>query len=403
MASGGLIGDTTSAAATTGGEAAGGREPLRYGPFDAGLWRPVTIFVAFRLLVVATIALADLLEPDGPGGAAAGLGAKLRFWDGDFYLDVARAGYPAFVPQDQNGLATQSSLAFFPLYPALIRLFDTVLPGGELAAAMVVSFLFGTAATVLLWLLVRALSGHTAADRATVFFCAFPGAFVWSMVYAEPVMVAFAIACCMALLARYWLLAGALAAIGTATRPNAVVLVACCAWAAGLAIQQRREWRALVAPVLAPIGWLATLAYLARHTGETGAWFRVEREGWGESVDLGRRTLSRIQTLWQDFPADDLDRLLPTLGLVLVALMAWCLWRWRPPSVLWVWAAGIIALAVTSRGLGLRPRFVHAAFPLLAATGWWLRGRWFAVVVSLAAAAQVGLAYLSVTSTRAIP
>jgi hypothetical protein len=94
---------------------------------------------------------------------------------------------------------------------------------------------------------------------------------------------------------------------------------------------------------------------------------------------------------------------LTTIGLVLTALFLVCLWKWRAPSVLWVWALGIIGLAIASRGLGLRPRFLHAAFPLIAATGVWLRGRWYIVAVSLAALSQFGFTYLIVTSTRAIP
>lgn len=49
----------------------------------------------------------------------------LATWDGWWYLQVAEHGYsPALVRLDSDGLFTvqQNSVAFFPLYPALIRM-----------------------------------------------------------------------------------------------------------------------------------------------------------------------------------------------------------------------------------------------------------------------------------------
>jgi hypothetical protein len=355
-----------------------------------------------RLAVLATIVLASF-DPDAP---VPGVLPKLRFWDGDFYVSIAANGYPVQVPENPDGTARQSELAFFPLYPLLARGVTALTPLGPHGALLLVSTLTGLAATLGLWVLVASLRDRAAADRATWLYAAFPGAFVWSMTYAEPVLAAFAVACTMALLARRWGLAGVLAAIGSASRPNGVVLALTCGGAALAAVWLRREWRALVAPALAPLGWLGTLAYLGAHTGEPLVWFRIQREAWGEYVDLGRRTLGRAWHVvaWppQGIPLP-MNELLPTLGLVLTALLLLALWRWRAPLVLWLWSLGIVGLAAVSSGLGLRPRFVHSAFPLVAAGGVVLRGRTFAAVVALALAAQVALAWLSVTATSAIP
>src|SRR5258708_2599334 len=91
----------------------------------------------------------------------------------------------------------------------------------------------------------------------------------------------------LTLLERRWLVAGVLAALAGATRPNATAAMLACAWAAGVAIWQNREWRAAVAPLLAPVGMLAFFVFLWWHTGETLIWFRVESQGWGERIDLG--------------------------------------------------------------------------------------------------------------------
>src|SRR5207253_1167110 len=126
----------------------------------------------------------------------------------------------------------------------------------------------------LLWRLLARIWGREVADRGTALFCFFPGSFVLSMVYSEPLMLALAIGCLLALLDRRWLVAGVLAGLATGVRPNAVALVAACAWAAAVAIVKRREWRALVAPLLAPAGLVAFFAFLWARTGRPDAWIR---------------------------------------------------------------------------------------------------------------------------------
>ena len=70
-------------------------------------------------------------------------------------------------------------------------------------------------------------------------------------------LIVLACVCFWFLLEERWLLAGVAAALASATRPNGVALVAACAVAAFIAIRQRRDWWSLVAPLLAPIGFIA--------------------------------------------------------------------------------------------------------------------------------------------------
>ncbi|CAN5549875.1 hypothetical protein BH23CHL2_BH23CHL2_00910 [soil metagenome] len=52
-------------------------------------------------------------------------------WDSGWYLTIASEGY-SYDP------SYPSSVAFFPLFPLLIRLVDTVLPGSNVFAALIV-------------------------------------------------------------------------------------------------------------------------------------------------------------------------------------------------------------------------------------------------------------------------
>ena len=134
---------------------------------------------------------------------------------------------------------------------------DVVLPGGAVTAALLVNLVLGAVFVWLVGVLTRQLAGPRAAGRAMVLTALFPGSFVLSFAYSEAVLLALAAACLLMLIRHRWVWAGVLAAVATAGRPNAIALVVACGLAALVAIWKDREWKALVAPVLAPIGFVA--------------------------------------------------------------------------------------------------------------------------------------------------
>jgi hypothetical protein len=276
-------------------------------------------------------------------------------------MEVARHGYPAVVPQEA-GSAVQSTLGFFPLYPMTVRAVHTLGLSYE-AAGVAVSAIAGLAACLLLWRLVCHLSGPAVADRAVTLFCFFPGAAILSFAYSEALMLALAIGCLYALLRERWITAGVLAALATATRPNAVALVAACAWAAAVAIKRRRAWRALAAPALAPLGIMAFFAYLEFHTGEAGAYFRTQRQGWEQTFEPAS-TLRILSDFLRD-PFEGTNIPVMVLGFLFMTVTLVLLVRSRPPAILIIYTLAIMAMALSSPTMGARPRFLLTAFPLV--------------------------------------
>jgi len=339
-----------------------------------------------RIIVWAAVLGGWTLRPD------LSLDALLRRLDASWYIDTARAGYVAQAATPEAIAADPAVLrgAFFPLWPMVARL--TRPPGVPLeVSATVVVTLLGFGVVVGSWLLVARLVDRDAADRAALLVCVFPGSFVLSIAYAEALMLCLVVACLLALTRGQWLLAGVAAALATATRPNAVALVASCAWASALAIHHRREWRSLIAPALAPVGVLVFHGFLWWRTGRPDAWDLIQRNGWEERVDLGVRNGERLVALvrWDD---PDPGTVLVGLGAVVVLVAAWALWRWRPPLTLPLYAAGVIGLALVAQSLGPRPRFVFTALPLVWALAVWLRGQRFRLLVL---GSTAGLAVLS--------
>ena len=322
-------------------------------------WAPVLGAYLLSRLVVLAGAVAAALH----WGRAGLVWKVLGTWDGRWYLDLARHGYPAAVPAG-TGAAAQSTLAFFPLYPLAVRVTAAVLPIGELGAALVLSLVAGAAACLAVRDVAAVVLGEGRANRAAVAFTFFPGAFILSMVYAEGLTIALAAVSLAALLRRRWWLAGITAGLATACRPNAVALVAACAVAAVAHVRAGRDRRELRPLALAPGGLMLTMAVLWIRTGSPLVWLDAERAGWRQTFDAGLTTV-RTMGSFLTGPVRDADTLVVGLGVVAVFVLGRALWKQRPPAVLTAYVAVVLALCYASSSLNGRPRFLLTAFPLV--------------------------------------
>ena len=320
----------------------------------------------------------------------------LTSWDGLWYLKIIRSGFPRVVQPNVTYDVADARAAFFPAYPMLVRLVDRVLPGGDTVAALVTNFVLGAVAVLLVGLLARELFGVRVAERTMVLMALFPGSFVLSFAYTEALLLALAAGCMWFLLKRQWLLAGVLAAIGTATRPNGIALIAACAIASFFAIRERREWRSLVAPLLAPIGFIGFMLWIDAHTGERGIWFRVQTEAWGEGTSFGltavRRTLKAFT-----HPLTSPTNIITAASVVTMVLLLWFLHKRRLPSYCNAYVAVVLLLMLLPSTVTARPRFLFTAFPLLiSAAVWFERDKrdWWPYVVGACSAGLVGLTAL---------
>lgn len=352
------------------------------------------VYVVSRACVLAGAAVvaaelrvdANLAEerglPFGDPHATSNIGSATRpmldvltSWDGLWYMEIVRNGYPSNIPPDITYHVDEARAAFFPLFPLLGRWFDRFLPGGDSFAVLTLNAILGLVAVVLIGLLAQRLYGERVGRRTATLAAFFPGSFVLSFAYSEALMIVLAAACLWCLVEREWVAAGVFAAFATATRPNGVALVAACVAAAGLAIRERRDWRALGAVALAPIGFVVFQVWLGQHTGEAGAWFRVQREAWDEGASFGwtavRNTVEAIaQPLTS--PTDTIT----ALSVAAMVALVWMSWRAKLPWVLTVYSWAVIALMLVPATVTARPRFLYTAFPLLIGAAKWYEDRY---------------------------
>jgi hypothetical protein len=352
------------------------------------LWRLAAWYAVSRVVVWAAVLGGWALRPE------LSLTALVRRLDASWYLDIARFGYVAQpATPDLIDSVGHSVLrgAFLPMWPLLVRVLR--IPGVPLeVSATVLATVLGFGVVVGSWVLVAHLTDRAAANRAALLVSFFPGSVVFSIAYAEALMLCLVIGCLLALRQHRWVVAGLLAALATATRPNAIAIVAACGWAAFVAVRRDGDTRSIVALLLAPLGVLGFHGFLWLRTGRADAWALVQRNGWDEQVDFGARNLERLDMLahWAE---PDPGTVLLGIGVVVLLVGAWALWRWRPPGELVLYAAGVIVLALAARTLGLRPRFLLTALPLIWAVGVWLRGEHFRAALL---ASTGGLAIASV-------
>jgi hypothetical protein len=216
------------------------------------------------------------------------IAAPLARWDSVWYLTIAKSGYAGNVER----------MAFFPLYPLLVRLVGFV-TRSDLVAGVLISLVALALALRLLQLLVN-LDFPQEVGRTTVMLVAFcPMAVFLSAVYTESLFLALSIGSIYAARRERWFIAGLLGGVAALSRNGGIALLLPLAvlylygprggerasltrWAAEARTGMRRLLpRYRLAPdvawlLLVPAGLGAYLAYLGIKYGQALAPFHSE-------------------------------------------------------------------------------------------------------------------------------
>lgn len=216
-------------------------------------------------------------------------------WDGGWFLRVATDGYPHGYTYGETGALEGNGLAFFPVFPMLIRLF-TVLGADSGTAAIAVAWLASAGAAVALHLLGTTLHGRRAGWALVAICCSAPASVVLSMAYSEGLFLAFVAGMLAAAHRQVWWAAGLIGLAASLTRPTGAAAAVALAVAAFLAFKKERSWQPIAAAAVALAGVPAYLAWVGLRVGEFDAWFKIQTAGWGTSFDFGASTVSFLGT-----------------------------------------------------------------------------------------------------------
>lgn len=351
----------------------------------------LTGFCVFMVLLDST---GDFRRKHPRFGGGAHAWDVLATWDGWWYQQIAAHGYhPALVPvPGATGLITLegNSAAFFPLYPALMRLVSSVTGLGLFGSGLTVSIVASFAAALGVHAVTARVSGRRAGLAAAGLFAVWPGSGTEWSGYSESLFIALAAWSCYAVLRRNWLTAGVLTCLAGLARPTATALIAALALAALLEVRRhhrdRRRWgdlpapdgtrrpgpvlRPLAAVAIAPLGLAGYLGWVGYRMGHVGGYFTLQKGAWAHTFDYGRQTFDVLTSL----PVGHFDYLfaypyadLVGAATVLLTLLALpLLLRLRPPPVLTVHTVLTMVLVLGSQQIfGNVSRYLLPAFPLL--------------------------------------
>jgi Mannosyltransferase (PIG-V) len=144
-------------------------------------------------------------------------------WDAGWYLEIARAGY-SYQP------GSPSTVAFFPLYPLLIRGLHALLflPATDywfLASGILLSNISLIIALIYFRALLTIDYPAETAARAILYLLVFPTSFFLSSVYAESLFLALIISAFFYARKNHWTMACALAGLATICRWQGILIV----------------------------------------------------------------------------------------------------------------------------------------------------------------------------------
>lgn len=234
-------------------------------------------WAASRVLVLLAAAAAESFLPRNPRlvpGSGGPILTSLTSWDGWWYLGIARSGYhPAPISGQYH------DYAFFPLYPALVRVLSLATPAFDgLIAVLLSNVLF----LVALWLLYR-LTAHVLDEERALWSCVllalFPFSWVFSMAYGESLFLALSLASLLAAERGRAGWAAVLASLAGLTRLPGVLLIVPLALILWRRVQDRRTLAWLV---LVPMGAALFALYVGHLTGNLGA-YEAAQSAWGRS------------------------------------------------------------------------------------------------------------------------
>ncbi|MFO7694369.1 MAG: mannosyltransferase family protein [Vicinamibacterales bacterium] len=202
-------------------------------------------------------------------------------YDSGWYFGIARHGYE-FV---EGG---RSNLAFFPVYPLLMRYVGLALGGGRqnlYLAGVIISWVAYVLAMVVLYRLARTYYSRAAAERTVMFASVFPFAFFYGVVYSEAVFLLFTVTAFYGFRTKRWWLGAAAGALACATRVNGIMALpalALLAWQSAGGDRAARM-RALAAAALVPVGLVLYSAYVNSLSGSYVEWSQsIQR--WNYSI-----------------------------------------------------------------------------------------------------------------------
>lgn len=177
------------------------------------------LFVATRLILVMVTYVGYILLTAAKYSSnpvnIAGILTSWNHWDAANYVRIAQFGYQ-----------TPYDVAFFPLFPLLIRVFAHILGSWSyLLVGTIISNAALLGALFVIYQLAVEAGGEQVAQRTMLYLCIFPTAFYFFAPYNESLFLVLTASAFLAMRQQRWWLAGLLGLLAALTRSAGILLV----------------------------------------------------------------------------------------------------------------------------------------------------------------------------------
>ncbi|NNN01441.1 MAG: hypothetical protein HKL86_06390 [Acidimicrobiaceae bacterium] len=320
--------------------------------------------VAVRVLVgvgASKIGGTFIVHRQGGRAMSTGLVSSLTHWDAHWYIGIARHGYP-----------TLRAHAFYPAYPALIRLVSPVF--GYSGGALVIAWV---AAVFAVWGVIDVTSRFTRPETALMAGLLFvwnPASIFLMAAYPEGLLVALMIWSLRFALDRRWWPAALLAGVASCVLPQGTITSL--AVVLGVLVAEpsnRRFAKALLVGVIGEVGLISYVIFCWATTGNPLVIPKAESVGWHNQFTYPFHVVLRQLVMIVNSPASGqvrsvyvLNACAGILGGAMAAIGLYLGWRERRlllPAVLL--ALGVLVSVLTiDIGVDSTARFILFQAPL---------------------------------------
>jgi Gpi18-like mannosyltransferase len=281
-------------------------------------------------------------------------------WDAVHYLDVAISGYQG------------TDMAFFPLYPMLIRILGA-LSGNHLIAGLVVSNVSFFLGLLYLYKLLEHEYDRSVARRAIFYVSIFPSAVFFSAVYTESLFFMLTVASFYYMRSHRWWIAGAIGFLAAMTRVEGVLLLV--PFLIEWALQYRNDYAAgirnLIGGALIPFGLFVYMVYLWAMRGDPLYfshvqihWDRHLAPPWVSLINAFAKIAHANQGITVANQSLEIAFTLLMIGVLIGG------WRRLRPSYIAYMGLSILVPMCTSSLMSM-PRFALVLFPMFAILARW--------------------------------
>lgn len=165
------------------------------------------------------------MQVTDPIPASPGYWGVLANWDGQWYKSIAENGYPLDLPQ-VDGQVLRNEWAFYPLFPAAVRMLMLVTGLPFEVVAGVLNIAVAGLAVIMLYYLLRRLESQFLTVAAVAMLCFFPSAVVFQVAYTESLTLLVVVATLVSLQRRRYGLVMVAVLVLSLTRPIVLPMAA---------------------------------------------------------------------------------------------------------------------------------------------------------------------------------